>query len=293
MSDWRDDPRILTVPVIRLAFALSIALHAAVLWGWLPRVHNWSFERDAPDRTSGPLVVDLDAQSSRAASARPASPPPSTLQVPQSPAKRAPRPKAAARPPPPPPVMVQEGPAPAIAPAPPIAPPPEAPSAAAPALTPVEGDFASYLEARRRARGAAPDGGPSLAQAEDERERHNRLLNLGLDHAPTFGSDRTGGGIFRIEEMDPDYAEFTFFGWNKDIRRNSKLMIEVRKGDNSDIRIAVVRRMIAIIRETQSGDFDWVSMRLRRHVTLSARLDDNAGLEDFLMQEFFTATDTR
>jgi len=82
-------------------------------------------------------------------------------------------------------------------------------------------------------------------------------------------------------------AEFTFFGWNKDIRRRAKQLIEVEKGANSDIRIAVVRRMIAIIRDHESEDFVWVSPRLGREVTLSARPGDNAGLEAFLMQEFF------
>ncbi len=288
MSDWLDDPRILTVPVIRLAFALSLALHAAVLWGWLPRIHALSLERDQLGKPSGPLVVELAPQPHPATSPPPAPRASSALPAQPSPTKRASRPMAAprpARPAPPPPVIAQEAPAPAV-----VA-PPETPSAAA-ALTPVEGDFASYLEARRRARNAVPDGGLSMAQAEDERERHNRAVNLGLDRTPTFGTERTSGGIFRIEEISSDYAEFTFFGWNKDIRRNSKQLIEVRKGDNSDIHIAVVRRMIAIIRETESGDFTWVSSRLRRNLTLSARPDDNAGLEDFLMQEFFTAADT-
>jgi len=45
MSDWLDDPRILTIPAIRVAFALSLALHAAVLWAWFPRLHQMSFER--------------------------------------------------------------------------------------------------------------------------------------------------------------------------------------------------------------------------------------------------------
>jgi hypothetical protein len=108
-----------------------------------------------------------------------------------------------------------------------------------------------------------------------------------LDRTPTFGDDRNGGGIFRIERMGYDAAEFYFFGWNTDIRRNSKQLIEVRKGDNPDIRIAVVRRMIAIIRDREPEDFVWVSQRLGRNVTLSARQSDNAGLEDFLMQEFF------
>jgi hypothetical protein len=45
--------------------------------------------------------------------------------------------------------------------------------------------------------------------------------------------------------------------------------------------------MIAIIREYEQEDFTWRSVRLGREVTLSARAVDNAGLEDFLMREFF------
>ena len=281
MSDWLDDPRILTIPAIRVAFALSLALHAAVLWAWFPRLHQMSFERSERDKASGPLVVELAPEPTRATSV-PLDPPPApALETP--PTRRAPTPKAVPRPPPTPPVIAQQQPAPAVV------SPPETPAVAAPALTPIEGDFSSYLEARRRARSAAPDGGLSTPSAEDERERHNRSVaaNLGLDRTPTFGTDRTGGGIFRIERMGYDAAEFYFFGWNTDIRRNSRQLIEVRKGDNPDIRIAIVRRMIGIIRDREPGDFVWVSHRLGRNVNLSARPSDNAGLEDFMMQEFF------
>jgi hypothetical protein len=64
-------------------------------------------------------------------------------------------------------------------------------------------------------------------------------------------------------------------------------VIEVRKGDNSDIRIAVVRRMIAIIREHETENFLWESHRLGRQLTLSARARDNTELEAFMLQEFF------
>ncbi len=84
-----------------------------------------------------------------------------------------------------------------------------------------------------------------------------------------------------------------FFGWNKDIRHNTNQLVEVRKGDDSDIRIAVVRKMIAIIREHASGDFLWESRRLGRQITLSARPADNAGLEEVLLKEFFDATRQR
>ena len=93
--------------------------------------------------------------------------------------------------------------------------------------------------------------------------------------------------MFSIQRMSYDSAEFTFFGWNKDIQRNSLQLIEVRKGDAPDIRIAVVRRMIAIIREQEKEDFVWESKRLGRNVMLSARPRDTRGLEDFLMREFF------
>jgi hypothetical protein len=131
-----------------------------------------------------------------------------------------------------------------------------------------------------------------MAVVEDDKARTNRIVagNLGLGRAPTFGDDPShGGGIFQIKRIGYSDAEFMFFGWNKDIRHNTNQLVEVRKGDASDIRIAVVRKMIAIIREHASGDFLWESQRLGRQITLSARPADNAGLEEVLMKEFFAA----
>jgi hypothetical protein len=48
--------------------------------------------------------------------------------------------------------------------------------------------------------------------------------------------------------------------------------------------------MIAIIREYEQEDFVWESRRLGRNVSLSARLTDNAELENFMMREFFDAS---
>ncbi|TMH27656.1 MAG: hypothetical protein E6H66_23045 [Betaproteobacteria bacterium] len=87
--------------------------------------------------------------------------------------------------------------------------------------------------------------------------------------------------------MDYNAAAFLFFGWNKDMGRRTPQLVEVRKGDNCDMRIAVVRTMIAIIREYSKGDFIWQSPRHDHDVVLSARLSDNAALENFLMHDFF------
>jgi hypothetical protein len=155
-----------------------------------------------------------------------------------------------------------------------------------------EGDLASLVEARRRAReqAAAPASPPGARAEEDANARATRLAaaNLGSNRRPSFGSDpRKGGGVFAIERISHDTAEFTFFGWNKEIQRNTLQLIEVRKGNEPDIRTAVIRRMIVIIREQEKDDFVWESKRLGRDVILSARPRDTGGLEEFLMREFF------
>ena len=112
--------------------------------------------------------------------------------------------------------------------------------------------------------------------------------NLGLNATPSFGGERSpGGGMFQVQSLTSDEAQLLFYGWNREIRRNARQVLTVRRGSNPSIQIALVRRMIAIIREHESGDFVWESPRLGRNLTLSARPADNAGLEDVLMREFF------
>ena len=154
-------------------------------------------------------------------------------------------------------------------------------------------DLAAYVAARRRARGemATPPIAAGVdASGESDLERRNRIVaaNLGLDRVPTFGRDpRNAGGIFEIKELNYDDAQFYFFGFDKDIGRNARQLIDVRRVDDSDIRVAVVRKMISIIRENVPGDFLWVSQRLGREVSLSARPGDNAELEAFIMRDIF------
>ncbi|MEO8133011.1 MAG: hypothetical protein ABI831_03415 [Betaproteobacteria bacterium] len=146
-------------------------------------------------------------------------------------------------------------------------------------------DLSSYIEAKRRARGAAPAYSPS----ETESERRDRIIAANLDsHQSPFGYDpKSGGGLFQLKRVGSDDAEFYFMGWDKDIARRAKQVIEVRKGANEDVQQAIVRKMIAIIRDEVQGDFGWKSARLGRWVNQSARQADNAALEDFMMQEFF------
>jgi hypothetical protein len=164
---------------------------------------------------------------------------------------------------------------------------PPGPSTGSPPPAPGD-DLASYIASRRKAREgpAAPPPKP----AETEQEKHNRVVaeNLGLTNTPTFGNDPDrGGGVFQIRSMGYDIGEFAFFGWNKDINRNSLQVIEVRRGNNENMEIAIARKMISIIRERSKEDFLWQSKRLNRGLWLSARLKDTAELESFILKELF------
>jgi hypothetical protein len=241
-----------------------------------------TFDEPEQGTNSGSLAVRL-------------APPPAQQSAPaETPAE--PPPKAIARPQPKsrpalqtPPVIAMKTPSPSPAPAQPVPTPPvEAPSAPRPPAD----DFASFVEARRRAReGSAPaqpsPGMIASAPAETEAERARRITAANL--APkqlVFGYDpAAGGGVFQIRRISLNDADVAFYGWNREIKRKTMQILEISRGNNSDIRIAIVRKLISIIREYEKDDFRWESRG--RTVTLSARPSDNAVLEEFMMRDFF------
>jgi len=168
-----------------------------------------------------------------------------------------------------------------------------APPITLPTPTVPTGDFSAYIDARRSVRAALEEPvakAPAAAPVEDENARANRIAtaNLSSQRQMTFGFDPSkSGGMFEMQRMSFDYGEFVFTGWNTDMGRRTRQLIEVRRGTASDIRLAIVRKMIAIIREHEPEEFTWDSQRLGRSLVLSSRLRDNSGLEDFMMQEFF------
>ncbi len=147
-------------------------------------------------------------------------------------------------------------------------------------------DMASYVKAMQakrldseavaaqiNAEAAARERGPTEAQLRDERIKKN--LKYGTN------------GIFEITSMGQRNATFAFRGWTNDYLGSRRQFYEVEASGGQDIRLIMIRRMIALIREHYDGDFNWESHRLGRSVVQSARPEDNAGLEDFLMMEFF------
>jgi hypothetical protein len=162
---------------------------------------------------------------------------------------------------------------------------------ASPAPPPVASppaDMQAYVDAaraRRRAAGGFPDrenpeataNGREPSEDEIRMARVKRNLNSGTN------------GVFQILSMESRTAAFSFRGWTTDSNNSRREYIQVDIGANSDIEIAIVRKMIELIRRYFKGNFNWESQRLDRIIVLSARPEDNEGLERFLMQEFFGA----
>ena len=278
MSHWLDEPRVrqdvVTIPRLWVTIALSILIHVAVLFIWIPRTHLLTPGDQIEDQLTDRLQVRLAAP--------PAPPPAASLPQTQASLPSPPKPpRTIARLRPPPVVTVPNPQAPAIVPPPPAPPVVAAPTRPSP---PIEGDLAAYVQARRRERGEQE------AAVDDEAAKFNRAIAANLP-TPARGvaaqDTKRGGGIFGIKRMTYDDAAFEFYGWNTAMGRKTPQLIEVRKGNNADMRIAVVRRMIAIIREFEKEDFTWETPRLGRVIVLSARLSDNAALESYLMHEFF------
>ncbi|MEO7727276.1 MAG: hypothetical protein ABIS45_08490, partial [Burkholderiales bacterium] len=125
-----------TVPTIWIAIALSLLVHLALMWHWLPRIRLPSPDADERGKAGGSLSVRLTPPPRP-----PAAPPPSLQSQPPPPRARPARP--AVRPPPAPPVIALTAPkaAPAPAPAPAVPTPTVAPSS--PLRPPAEADLAA------------------------------------------------------------------------------------------------------------------------------------------------------
>jgi hypothetical protein len=266
----------LTARRFRVAILFSVVVHAVMLWE-LPPMSRLKF--GPPDEPQALNVYLAPAPEPRPQAA---------------PAPRE-RPRSVARPTPPPaPARPQPRPS-----APPVlatVPAPDEPAAPLPAPTagrPAEPDLMAYVEARRRVRAAtgepAPPSPPRAEEDENQRASRTAAANLASTREQVFGYDASkSGGVFTIEQLGSGYASFTFTGWNPDVRRSTKQLVEVRSAAGADIRIAVVRRIISIIRVYEPEEFSWDSQRLGRTLMLSSRARDNAGLEDFMMLEFFS-----
>jgi hypothetical protein len=282
MSHWLHKPAtrqdVVTIRKVWVTLAVSLLVHTAALLLFLTHPPISGPGQQAIDEETNPIQVDL-------AEAKP--PPAVRVEPAAAPPVKTPPPPARVRPPPM--VAMPRLEAPAIRTPAPAPPPQVAAAPAPPQAKPPAQDFLAFVQANRRARGAAE----APANDNPDTDFNTKIAaNLpGAAHGVAAKQSIRGGGIFQIKRMAYDDAAFEFFGWNTQMGRQTPQMIEVRKGNNPDMRIAVVRRMIVIIREHEHEDFTWESGRHGgRVVTLSARPADTAALEKFLLQDLFDDT---
>lgn len=150
-------------------------------------------------------------------------------------------------------------------------------------------DMADMLKAARERRQQAEAQAAVENQAAQQGNRgmspqERAEANVRRSMQQASGQDGTSG-VFQIISKSVRMGTFSFRGWK--VNSNGwKQTIEVDAGLGGNIDLAMVRKMIDIIRTHYKGDFRWESQRLGRVVNLSARLEDSAELEKFMLEEF-------
>lgn len=286
---------------LAIAFAISLLFHVLLLLFVLPEVLKPLTPGSEPEKRN--IEVRLQAPQSRASApvpAQPLPPLPEPVRPKPQPQKPRPAPKQLQSPAPPQPTMPKPPVAAAQAPS-SIVQVPAAPSQR-PALDnlklpppkvpeiPEPTDMASYVAAQKQKRMLAEgytQRDIDEIKARDlppltEEQKRDAIIKRNLQQQ---GSN----GLFQITSLSQYSAHFLFRGWKHDGSPTRRESISIEVGVGEDIQRAVIKRMIAIIRQHEQGDFQWESPRMNRTITLSARPEDNAGLEDFLLKEIFPA----
>lgn len=264
---------------ILIGAGLSLLLHALALW--LLTAQAPVTVKPPPAREEGRITINL------AAPAAPSLPPQSGLTpkpLPENSAKPTPSRKQARKPA----LAIERAPT-AIAKVIPKAPEQEA----VPFTVSPSDDMFMQLEAarKRRADARAQAGLPEPAPAAEEKAANDNRIAL-ANIATSLGRPRpedqaNAGGVFQLKHVGYRDAEVYFRGWSANAKRDRTRLIPVELGTEIDIQTAVVKKMIEVIREERKGDFIWESHRLGKQFTLSARPQDGATLQKFLLREFF------
>ena len=146
----------------------------------------------------------------------------------------------------------------------------------------------SMVNAKREQRAAAEAAARADGRASGRDPSSDDIAMANINRNIRSLSQRDGtSGVFQILSKGHRAAQFSFNGWTGDRSNSRRDVIDVDAGLNGNIEVAIIRRMIELIRTHYQGDFNWDSHRLGRVVVLSARVEDTAGLEEFMMREFF------
>ena len=141
-------------------------------------------------------------------------------------------------------------------------------------------DMMALVNANRQRRQAEEQSATAKERGTPNEDQRDAIIKRNLAQDGT-------NGIFQIREVGLHTAQFSFKGWKNNYNNARLEIFDVQARSHERIELAIVRRMILIIRKDYSGDFEWESQRQGRTITKSARLEDTAELEQFLMREMF------
>jgi type IV secretory pathway VirB10-like protein len=156
-------------------------------------------------------------------------------------------------------------------------------------ITPPELDMSTMLNAARERRRATQE----VAENQEAQQGSRGLspqeaAEANVRRSMQQANGRQGtSGVFQIISKSTRMASFSFRGWKASANNSWRQVFEVDAGLGGNVELAIVRRMIELIRTHYTGDFSWESQRLGRVINLSARPQDSAELETFMMREFF------
>jgi outer membrane biosynthesis protein TonB len=249
---------------------LSLLLHGGLLW-YVLSVAPEPLPEGTTTAVQAPMMITL-LQSKQTPSANAPSP------TPPEPVRSSTQPK-------PHPQKAVKRSVPRATPRPATPPLPQSPSAA-PAPT---ADISTMLNAARARRQQTEQADTSdddtTAEKSDKAPSGNEVAQANINFS--LRKNKGYGGVFQITSIGPRVGMFIFRGWNVDAVNSTRQDISVDAGLGGDVQMAVIARMIVLIREHYKGNFQWDSRRLGKVVTMSARPADEAGLREFMRQEFF------
>lgn len=158
------------------------------------------------------------------------------------------------------------------------------------AAAPVVDTMSQIAAARERRRAleeeAAKENSEAQAASQGPSENDAAMARIKANIQAANYNKKGNGGVFQITHMGVQTGTFLFRGWTNSPGESTRQTYDVDAGIGGDVKLAIIRRMIQLIRDRFTGDFTWVSDRLGRDITLSARPKDNAELEAFMMKEF-------
>ncbi len=141
-------------------------------------------------------------------------------------------------------------------------------------------DMMALVNANRQRRQSEEQSATAKERGTPNEDQRDAVIKRNLAQEGT-------NGIFQVRDVGLHNAQLSFKGWKKNYNNARLEIFDVQAKPGETIELAIVRKMIVIIRKDYSGDFEWESQRLGHSITKSARIEDTAELEQFLMREMF------